>query len=340
MRYLIKAVLLEDLDQLFELSSHLNSVNLPADREAIRSIIEHSTDSFSGAIKDPTRRCYVFALHDRDTDKVVATSMIFGQLGRRDAPYIYYRVRKEERYSKTLDRHFVHDVLQIGYSYDGPTELGGLVTHPDCRRSDAKLGLMISYVRFLFIAMHRDLFQDEILAELLPPLQPDGTSLLWQALGHHFTGMTYREADVLSRRNKEFIRGLFPDGDIYASLLPADAQSVIGKVGKNTRGVEKMLRRIGFRYANRIDPFDGGPHFIAKTGEISLIGAASPAKSALGPPQGAQRFLLASMSDKAPWFQCVAAFGDISPDGAIIISREVFDALDRNPGENLWYLPI
>ncbi len=32
-----------------------------------------------------------------------------------------------------------------------------------------------------------------------------------------------------------------------------------------------MLCRIGFRYARQIDPFDGGPHFISKTDEISLV---------------------------------------------------------------------
>ena len=46
---------------------------------------------------------------------------------------------------------------------------------------------------------------------------------------------------------------------------------VIGKVGPQTRGVEKMLRRIGFRYAERVDPFDGGPHFTAPTDEVLLV---------------------------------------------------------------------
>ena len=49
------------------------------------------------------------------------------------------------------------------------------------------------------------------------------------------------------------------------------AGAVIGKVGASTRGVEKLLRRIGFRYADRVDPFDGGPHFTARMEEISLV---------------------------------------------------------------------
>src|ERR1019366_4833790 len=64
----------------------------------------------------------------------------------------------------------------------------------------------------------------------------------------------------------------------YASLLPDDAQSVIGKVGAQTRGVEKLLERIGFRYAWRVDPFDGGPHFTAPTDEVSLVRASHAAR--------------------------------------------------------------
>ena len=83
--------------------------------------------------------------------------------------------------------------------------------------------------------------------------------------------MSYQEADRVSQTNKEFIRALFPADSIYISLLPYAVQELIGQVGPDTKGVEKMLRRIGFEYADRIDPFDGGPHFIAKTDDITLV---------------------------------------------------------------------
>ena len=109
------------------------------------------------------------------------------------------------------------------------------------------------------------MFRDHVLSELLPPLETDGTSKLWEALGRQFTGLTYQEADRLSKDNKEFIHALFPDDPIHTELLPDDVRAMIGQVGEETRAVEKMLRRIGFDYAEQIDPFDGGPHFIAKT---------------------------------------------------------------------------
>jgi len=158
-RYEIRGATSSDLEQLLELARHLNSVNLPHERGHIARLLELSERSFLGQIENPRRRKYVFLIRDLAGDRAVGTSMIVAQLGRRDAPYIYLDVSTEEKYSSSTDRHFHHTVLRIGFSYDGPTELGGLVVHPDERRSEEKLGLLISYVRFLFIAVHRELFK-------------------------------------------------------------------------------------------------------------------------------------------------------------------------------------
>ncbi len=346
----IRGATCDDEDQLLEVAGHLNTVNLPADRAEIRGILEHAHKSFSGAIKEPRRREYVFVLVDLERDRIVGTSMIVGQLGRRDAPYIYVDVSGEERYSATLDKHFHHVVLKIGYSFNGPTEIGGLIVSPEYRKRPERLGLMISYVRFLFIKMHREWFKDELLAELLPPLEPDGTSHLWDALGRKFTGMTYADADRLSKKNKEFIKALFPEGAVYASLLPVQAQGVIGKVGAQTRGVEKMLRRVGFRYAHRVDPFDGGPHFTAQTDDVTLVARSHPTKVArfLAPAEHPKtRALVAVEVDEPPFFRCLwapwrsAAEGRASSAGSRgEMSREAASRLGIAEGSDAWVLPV
>jgi arginine N-succinyltransferase len=354
--YEIRGALLSDEEELLQLAHHLNTVNLPDDRDAIREILDLSQRSFTGQVKDPKRREYVFVLIDHEKRRLIGTSMIVAQLGRRDAPYIYLDVIDEERYSATLDRHFSHTTLSIGYSYDGPTEIGGLILLPDYRRVPERLGLFLSYVRFLFIKMHRELFRDEILAELLPPLEADGTSHLWDALGRHFTDLTYAEADRLSKKNKEFIRSLFPEGTIYASLLPKQAQEVIGKVGAQTRGVEKMLRRIGFRYAERVDPFDGGPHFTAPTDEITLVQRSHEIRVSKAPPRAQvskHRAMIALDLPEAPFFRAVwAPFRDegasrpsLERDPARQSRQGVLDAraaghLGIGDGARAWVLPL
>jgi arginine N-succinyltransferase len=344
--YEIRGAIPSDEDALLDVARFLNTVNLPDDRESIRGILDQAQKSFTQQIKDPKRREYVFVLLDNldpsGTPRLIGTSMVIAQLGRRDAPYIYLDVIDEERYSATLDRHFKHTTLSIGYSYNGPTEIGGLILHPDYRKVPERIGLFLSYVRFLFIKMHREVFRDEVLAELLPPLEADGTSHLWDALGRNFTGLTYAEADLLSKKNKEFIRGLFPEGTIYASLLPRQAQEVIGKVGVQTRGVEKMLRRIGFRYAERVDPFDGGPHFTAPTDEITLVQRthrATVTRLVSGPDCPKQRALIGIDLPEPPYFRAGWTAWSETAEGGVM-EAAVAEYLNLKVGSEVWILPL
>ncbi len=345
--YEIRGALPGDEDELFRVAHHLNTVNLPADRPAIRDLLELSQRSFSGQESDPFARTYVFVVIDRATDRIVGSSMIIAQLGRKNAPYIYVDVLDEERFSASLDLHIKHIKLQIGYSYDGPTELGGLIVDPEYRKKPEKLGLLISYVRFLFIKMHRANFRDELLAELLPPLEKGGGSHLWNAVGYHFMPMPYAEADRLSKTNKEFIFGLFPQGPIYATLLPEQAQNVIGKVGQQTKGVEKMLTRVGFRYAHRVDPFDGGPHFTCATDEVSLVDEARRAKVSRARGAGGEsgksgdgRAIVATDVKGAPYFRATLIDCNDDEGECVALGDDTIKFLDVQEGDLAWVVRL
>jgi arginine N-succinyltransferase len=272
--------------------------------------------------------------------------MIFAQHGSRRAPHVFFDVLEEERYSETLDRHFAHRVLRIGYNYKGLTEIGGLVVRPEFRRHPEKLGRLLASVRFLYLARHRGQFRDEVLSELMPPLEPDGTSLLWEALGRKFTGLSYQDADRLSQQNKEFIRALFPQDPLYAALLPSHVQELIGKVGPETRGVEKMLREVGFSYAHRIDPFDGGPHFQARTDDITLVQATRRARVAPSAPAGeaAERPMLVARERTAPPYLLATRTLAVPPvrgaPALLALPDEARRVLDVTAGDEIVYLPL
>lgn len=266
--FLIRDVQKGDLPGLKRLAEVLNTVNLPNDERALVEVIEKSSRSFTGKIQHPFEREYLFVAEDLRSGHIAGTSMIIAQHGTYESPHVYFDVSVREHYSATINAHMRHRVLSIGYNYAGPTEIGGLVVDPEYRAGEAKLGKQLSFVRFLFMAMRRKQFREQILAELLPPLLPDGRSLLWEAFGRKFTRLSYQEADRLSRANKEFIKELFPQTDIYATLFSPRVQAVIGAVGPETIPVQRMLERIGFRYVERIDPFDGGPHFEARLEDV------------------------------------------------------------------------
>ena len=330
-----------DLDGLKRLAAVLNTVNLPNDEGMLEELIDKSVRSFNGKIKNPFEREYLFVLEDVRNQKLIGTSMIIAQHGTYDAPHTYYEVSEREHYSASIDRHFRHKVLSIAYNYEGPTEIGGLVVDPPYRSGPEKPGKQLSFVRFLFIAMHRKLFREKILAELLPPLMPDGRSLLWEACGKKFTGLTYQEADRLSRQNKEFIKELFPSSDIYSTLFNDRAKKVIGEVGPQTAGVRRMLERIGFRYAERVDPFDGGPHFEATTSEVTLLRKFRTGKVAEEPfeQEGEDVLVAVERETGRNRFRAVRTQIRIE-DRLVYLPEKAREALGVEAGEKVSFIPF
>jgi arginine N-succinyltransferase len=351
-RYELRGATTIDEEQLLALAGHLDTVNLPDDRQSVRDLLQHAEQSFSGHVSVAKRR-YVFLLWDLQTQRAIGSSSIIAQLGRRDAPYIYFDVLDEERYSKSLDKHFNHTVLRLGFSYKGPTELGGLVVQPEERGSPERLGRFVSYARFAYIAGRREAFRDQLLAELLPPLEPDGTSHLWEALGRRFTGMSYAEADRLSSRDKDFIRDLFPLNEIHTSLFDDKARDVIGRVGAQTLGVERMLRAVGFRYARRVDPFDGGPHFVAPTEEVTLIQksrrvrfvgplerTSQPPSAAGSAPPAEQRAVILRYLPSAPFARSVQSEFRWSGSDGVRLPEAIRGHLELEAGAELMVTPL
>ncbi|HET6284771.1 MAG TPA: arginine N-succinyltransferase [Polyangia bacterium] len=341
--FVLRDVSADDLDDLHAAARHLDSVNLPDDRAYLTALIDLSSRSFAGEVDVAARR-FVFVLVDEARGRVVGASSIFARHGTPRSPHIFFDVIEEQRYSETLDRHVAHRVLRIGYDYQGLTEIGGLVLLPEYRGHPEQLGRLLSYVRFLFIARHRAVFCKEVVSELMPPLEPDGTSLLWESLGRKFTGLTYQEADRLSHENKEFIRALFPQDPLYATLLPAHVQQLIGQVGPRTKGVEKMLREVGFEFAHRIDPFDGGPHFHAATDDITAVAAVRTARVAGDDPAAAdvlRRTLVAREAAVAPRFRAVKALVPApANDGTLAVPRAARRALGLATGDEVALLPM
>ncbi len=328
----------DDVEQVLAVAEHLDTVNLPADRGHIEAILDRSERAFAAEVP-PGEREFLFVLEDLAKQQIIGTSMIYAQHGTKRAPHIFFRVENDERYSVTLDRHFIHQTLRIGYNYSGPTEIGGLILLPQYRRNAEGLGKALSYVRFLFIRMHRPWFRDKVLSELLPPLEPDGASRLWEALGRKFTGLSYQEADLMSKDNKEFIHALFPDDPIHTELLPDDVRTLIGQVGPETKAVESMLRRIGFEYAGQIDPFDGGPHFCAKTDDISIVQESQEVTvRTVGDADGERPWavLAVELPTQRPQFRAISARVIPMENSAIGITEDARKRLGVEDGQRVW----
>lgn len=269
--FLLRDIRPDDIEPLHRLARLLDTVNLPADRDALAALIARSRRSFAGQHDPPDDGLYIFALVDERSNALLGTSMIVASHGTPEDPHNFFRIDTDERFSPSLKRLFQHETLTFAQSFTPHTELGGLILDPEHRGHPRRLGTALSLVRLFYIALHPERFRDHIQAELLPPFEEDGSSRLWEWLGRRFTGLDYPEADRISRTQRDFIPALFPRVPIYTALLPPDVREVIGAVGPETQGVARMLTALGFAWNRHIDPFDGGPHYEAHRDRIPLL---------------------------------------------------------------------
>ena len=330
-----------DLPALAALAKVLDTVNLPYDERALSAILGASARSFRGEIRDPLQRRYVFVAEEPVRGRIVGTSMVIAQHGTRESPCTFFDVSRREHYSSTLDRHFEHEVLSLGFHFDGPTEIGGLVVRPEDRGGDEKPGKQLAFVRFLYMAMAPERFRETVLAELMPPLGKDGRSAFWEAFGKRFTGLDYQSADKISRENKEFIQQLFPPFDVYATLFSPQVRRALGKVGPGTEPVRALLERIGFRYVDRIDPFDGGPHWEAKLADVTLVRDYRRARLAAAPleREGPERLVALPRSEGRVRFRAVRCAARLGGDEVRIPAR-ARELLGARTGDRLHLIPF
>lgn len=337
MNFLVRGAKPGDLDDLVSLARQFSLLNLPADKKIISEKIRISEASFSGELSKEESK-YIFIVEDLDQNTVAGSAQIVAKHGIPGEPSYSFEILKKERFSRDLGVGFIHQILRLKINEDGPTEIGGLVVDNSYRNRPEKIGKMVSLSRFLYVGMFPDRFEDVLYAQMAPPLTEEGRSEFWEALGRRFTGMPYQEADLLSQKNKEFIRSLFPEEDIYLCLLDAKARLVLGRVAQETQPALHLLESIGFIYMNEVDPFDGGPHLSAKAKNITLIKNAKFYKvSGQRPSQFMQQGFIAISRDN----NFLAGISACAiEDGEILLPEKTMRVMELSPGDQIYFTPI
>ncbi len=311
---------------LLSLARELDSINLPAEPRELTRLLERSQRSFRGRIRNRAASVYVFCAEELVRHRVVGASMIIGKHGTPESPHFYLEVGSDERYSHTLKKMFRHSYLRLRHSMDGPTELGGLIVTRTMRRRPERIGRQLSWVRFLYLALHPERFEPRALAEMLPPTTPGHGNLFWDHYGRRVTGLSFREADRLSIHDKEFIQALFPDSPLYTFLLPEEVRNALGQVGEGSRGAATLLEQAGMRFLEQIDPFDAGPYYGAALTDLEPVRHFRTLRAVGGvpDPERCQDSLVAREDDDG--FRAVRAFSCL--EGAnLVVERAVLQAL-------------
>jgi arginine N-succinyltransferase len=260
----------KDYQGVLELSKILNSYNLHDDPQLVRQTIEDSVRSFQN--KAPfEKRKFLFVAEDLRKSKIVGCSLILACHGSKKLPHLSFELHREIKKSKTLNISVRHVTCRLKKDSHGYTEIGGLVLLPAYRGTEDKIVKQLSLVRFALMASRPQWFKSHVLVEYLPAFGAHHESVLWQAIGRHFIPLDYEQADRKSAINKEFILSLFPKEKIYLSLLPKNVLEELDRPGLGAKASLKNIKKIGFKFLNQIDPFDGGPHYGAKRSVISWV---------------------------------------------------------------------
>jgi arginine N-succinyltransferase len=335
--FVVRAASYDDVQQIYELARQFTLLNLPAEKRAIERKVERSLASFSGQLGKSEAE-YLFVVEDREAGMVTGCSMILAKNGTPSIPNFSFQVLKKERFSRELGIGFIHQILRLRTNTDGPTEVGGLVVDRSYRRRPEKVGRMISLSRFVYIGMEPERFESELHSEMAPPLTEEGRSEFWEALGRRFTGMPYQEADQISSQNNGFIQSLFPEEDIYLALLDSKARLVLGRVGHETQPALHMLTRIGFKYKEEVDPFDGGPHLGCATRDCSVIRGLKKHKLKKAAGGQFEGHALIGINREADFIGGVSSYRLES--GELLLPEKSWNLFELNDGEDIYISPL
>jgi len=293
---------------------------------------------------------FMFVLEERESGGgggVLGTSQLISSMGGPGEPNVSLKLSKRVMFSTSLQQGVTHITAKLTLDESGPTEIGGLILQPSYRGHKEKLGRFLSHVRFHFIALHRQMFSDRILAEMMGAITHQGEgggNTLWEYLGRRFINLTYLEADRFCQHSKEFITALMPREEIYLTLLPPEARGVIAQVGPETLPARRMLEKLGFAYRDHVDPFDGGPHLEAITDDLLPVRATftAPLAGETAAEACRQRGIVSVLDPESAEgeFRAVQTAYDVREKGAVWLPREAIEALEARPGSMIGATPF
>lgn len=335
---IMRPIQTDDLDQLVELASmtSFGLTSLPKDRQLLRRRIEESEHAFRKNPAKPGGELYLFVMEDVENHLLVGTSSIVSKIGGFE-PFYAYRLETEFYESTMLNVKKKIQTLHLIREHNGPTEIGSLFLRPSHRHSGN--GRLLALSRFLFMAQHRERFEETVIAEMRGVIDERGQSDFWDALGRKFFNIDFPDADYFSVVDKRFIAELMPTHPIYVALLSPAAQQVIGQVHGHTRPALNMLQNEGFQFADMVDIFEAGPIVSCHRDEIRAVRDAGIGEIAelSNSPMETPPFVISRTQDG---FR--AAMGALTAidDKRVKLERRTAEALDVKVGDTVRYVTI
>ncbi len=325
-----------DLEPLYEMAKLTGGgfTNLPADRKALARKLERAEAAWANETDTIGDEQFVLVLERPETGEVRGTCQMMSRVGSQ-WPFYSYRRTTLTQHSRELDRTVRAEMLSLVTDLEGSSEVGGLFRHPSERAGG--LGLLLARSRYLFIAMHRARFADQVIAELRGVLDERGGSPFWDGVAGRFFGMSFQDADYFNAINgNQFIADLMPKHPVYVAMLSDSARSEIGVPHPSGRAAMRMLIEEGFEHEGYVDIFDGGPTMTARTDEVKSIREAKCRTVVQTDSTHGEKALLAT--GRLAGFRSCYGLCEAAEDG-VVIDPAAAGLLGVGPGDEVWTVP-
>ncbi|HEY0286987.1 MAG TPA: arginine N-succinyltransferase [Pseudomonas sp.] len=270
-QWIVRPARLSDLSALHALAqqSLVGVTSLPDDKKRLEQRLRDSEASFSSDVDYPGEEDYLFVLEHSATGELLGCAGIQANCGF-SQPFYSLRHDVFVHASPALGiKHKVH-ALSLCHDLGGNSLLKGFHVVAPLREGPA--AQLISCARLLFIATQPRRFASRLVAEMVGCADEQGNSPFWDALGQHFFGMPYAQAEALGASgDRTYLAELLPHYPIYVSLLPEQAQGVMGQVHPGAKRPYDILLSEGFESERYIDVYDAGPTLEANTAHVRSV---------------------------------------------------------------------
>ncbi|HDS1693564.1 arginine/ornithine succinyltransferase subunit alpha [Pseudomonas asiatica] len=335
----VRPAALADLPQICGLAdqSHVGVTSLPTDTAKLREKIIASMTSLEADVVFHGEESYFFVLEDSDTGRLHGCAGIVASAGFSE-PFYSYRNDSFVHASREFGIHSKAHVLSLCHDLTGYTLLTSFYIEPGLRNSAVGEGFLRA--RLMFVANHPARFASHVVAELIGHSDEAGEAPFWNAIGRHFFDVSYDEAERLcSLHSRTFIAELMPSYPVYVSLLPDDAQEVMGAVHPQAALSHDVLLREGFESDRYIDIFDGGPTLKADLASIQTVAHSHLATVAISEqPSGTSSYLISNLG--LGGFRAITVQVEWVPDAPIVLSPEAALALAVSEGSSVRVVPL
>ncbi|MDT9000968.1 arginine N-succinyltransferase [Paucibacter sp. APW11] len=332
-RLLLRPVAASDLPDLLRMAaaSADGISSLPHDEAKLRQRIDASLQAFASADDASGEETYLFVLEDRAAERLVGCSGIAASAGFFDRFYSYrneFVVHASAALGVSQRIHTLH----LCHDLTGCTLLTSFFIEPAYEHSLA--AQLLSRARLLFIQAHAERFADRIAAENPGVTDAQGQSPFWDAVGRHFFGMDYPQAEqVVGGRSKAVIADLMPQAPIPVPLLPAEAQLALGQLHPVGEVPFSILLDEGFDADSYVDIFDGGPTVEATLASLRSIRHLRRQRVRAGAGSGPRQLRLVLRPARE---HCAAMLAEIGSE----IGSDELPELALRPDEELLCTPL